>query len=151
MNKYKKGFTLIELLAVIVILALILLIAVPQITNQINRAKKDAFISTAKMILKQIDYDLASEDGTVEACNTNTPGTSADNCRKHYDLSTDYEISVSILEAEENAGKAEIVLTAATSGKFNGVIKEGDPITIEGTVSASASAANQITYIYDID
>lgn len=42
-----KGFTLIELLAVIVILAIILLIAVPIIGNIIEGAKKSAFQSSA--------------------------------------------------------------------------------------------------------
>ena len=36
----KNGFTLIELLAVIVILAIILVIAVPKISDTINNAKK---------------------------------------------------------------------------------------------------------------
>ncbi len=55
--KNRKGFTLIELLAVIVILAIILLIAVPQVTQIINKSKKDAFIASYKMVLKQIDYN----------------------------------------------------------------------------------------------
>lgn len=45
MNKKtnKKGFTLIELLAVIVVLALILILAVPSILNSMNNAKKKTF------------------------------------------------------------------------------------------------------------
>lgn len=45
MNKKvnKKGFTLIELLAVIVVLALIMVIAMPSILNAANSAKKKSF------------------------------------------------------------------------------------------------------------
>ncbi len=43
----KKGFTLIELLAVIVILAIILLIAMPIVLNVIGEARKGAFESSA--------------------------------------------------------------------------------------------------------
>lgn len=39
----RKGFTLIELLAVIVVLALILILAVPSILNSMNNAKKKTF------------------------------------------------------------------------------------------------------------
>jgi prepilin-type N-terminal cleavage/methylation domain-containing protein len=51
-----KGFTLIELLAVIIILAIILAIAVPSISNIINSSTKLAFESDAKMVLKSADY-----------------------------------------------------------------------------------------------
>ena len=39
--KKKKGFTLVELLAVIVILALLILIAVPNVIKIMNNAKKN--------------------------------------------------------------------------------------------------------------
>ncbi|MDD3241640.1 MAG: type II secretion system protein [Bacilli bacterium] len=43
----KKGFTLIEVLAVIVILGVIMVIAVPFVTGYIERSKKEAFKDTA--------------------------------------------------------------------------------------------------------
>ncbi|MDD3241466.1 MAG: tail fiber protein [Bacilli bacterium] len=49
LNKY--GFTLIELLAVIVILGVIMVIAIPFITGYIERSKKDAFDVSAYNIL----------------------------------------------------------------------------------------------------
>ena len=48
----KKGFTLIELLAVIVILAIILLIAMPIVLNVIGEARKGAFESSAYGLAK---------------------------------------------------------------------------------------------------
>lgn len=44
----KKGFTLIELLAVIVILGVIMVIAIPSVTGYITNSRKDSMISSAK-------------------------------------------------------------------------------------------------------
>ena len=55
--KDKKGFTLIELLAVIVILGMIMIIAVPKVYNSIISNKKKTFIINAKNIVRQLEYD----------------------------------------------------------------------------------------------
>ncbi len=62
--KNNKGFTLVELLAVIVILAIILAIAIPGIGGIINTAKKGAFESDVKMIIKGIE--LKELESTVD-------------------------------------------------------------------------------------
>ena len=61
MNK-EKGFTLIELLAVIVILGVIMLIAIPMVTSYIENAKKDAFLDNARMAIRQARNDMISQD-----------------------------------------------------------------------------------------
>jgi prepilin-type N-terminal cleavage/methylation domain-containing protein len=48
----RKGFTLIELLAVIIILGVIMLIAIPSVTKYIDNSKKNAYIDTAKELIK---------------------------------------------------------------------------------------------------
>ena len=53
--KKKRGFTLVELLAVIVILAVILIIAMPKISEVINNSKKASFEATAKTIASQAE------------------------------------------------------------------------------------------------
>lgn len=61
----KKGFTLIELLAVIVILAIILIIAIPSVTGLIDDAKKDSFLSTARMMKSSARLYSSTEESVV--------------------------------------------------------------------------------------
>ncbi len=50
-NKKKKGFTLIELLAVIIILGILMIIAIPSVTKYISDSRKSAYVDTAKEIV----------------------------------------------------------------------------------------------------
>ena len=50
-KKKKKGFTLIELLAVIIILGILMIIAIPSVTRYINDSRKEAYVDTAKEII----------------------------------------------------------------------------------------------------
>jgi len=58
----KKGFTLVELLAVIVILAIIILIAMPNVLSSMERARVNAFANEAMSMIRtaEVAYsDLA--------------------------------------------------------------------------------------------
>lgn len=57
----KKGFTLVELLAVLVILSIIMLIAVPSTLNVLDRNKKDSYISDAKKLITLAETKLRSD------------------------------------------------------------------------------------------
>ena len=48
--KKEKGFTLIELLAVVIILGVLMIIAIPSVSKYINDSKKNGYVSTAKGI-----------------------------------------------------------------------------------------------------
>ena len=58
----KKGFTLIELLAVIVILAILLGIAIPKVSQYINKSRKEAFIDTGQIFIESVRKDATSEE-----------------------------------------------------------------------------------------
>ncbi len=50
-KKVKTGFTLIELLAVIIILGILMIIAIPAVTSYISNSRKSAYITTAKNVI----------------------------------------------------------------------------------------------------
>ena len=60
--KKKNGFTLIELLAVIVILSLIALIAIPMIMNVIESSRKGAYEESLRNLIKATEYYETSEE-----------------------------------------------------------------------------------------
>ena len=49
--KKKNGFTLIELLAVIIILGILMIIAIPSVTRYISDSRKNAYVDTAKEVI----------------------------------------------------------------------------------------------------
>lgn len=62
MKKNKKGFTLVELLAVVVILGVLLIIAVPAITRVQKQAKQRSAKDGALMLVKAIETCSAISD-----------------------------------------------------------------------------------------
>ena len=70
----KKGFTLIELLAVIVILGIITVIAVPKILDIINKSRESASNSSIKLIKDAIKTQVASSDLTGPVFTKETDG-----------------------------------------------------------------------------
>ena len=67
--KNKKGFTLIELLAVIIILGLLMLIAIPSVTAYIDNSRKNSYIDTAKEYIKGATNFINS--GEIDAFDPN--------------------------------------------------------------------------------
>ena len=78
--KKKNGFTLIELLAVIIILGILMIIAIPSVTKYISDSRKNAYIDTAKEIIAGA-RNLVNE-GKLEMYDTNTTYYIPSNCIK---------------------------------------------------------------------
>jgi len=62
--KDKNGFTLVEILAVISILAIIIVIAMPKINSTISKNSNQMFLVSAKNVIRQLEY--SNEDFTRE-------------------------------------------------------------------------------------
>ena len=80
-NKKKNGFTLIELLAVIIIMAVLLMTALPAVTRSIANSKRKTFATNAKRFIDaartaMIDGDLSVATPGIQNASTTcqTPG-----------------------------------------------------------------------------
>ena len=133
----KKGFTLIELLAVIVVLAIVMVIATQKITDVINSSRSNAFISSYKMIVKQINTNIVADPNNI-IC------SSKDDCKKIYDISDDYDLSI------KSEGENYVIRLKVPSidGKLSGKFKNMD---LARYGDASKPNANKTAYSCDTD
>ena len=89
-KKAKKGFTLVELLAVITIMGILMLVAIPAVSRTIENSRRDTFMDTAKayinsdstswgnysnssLTLKSGKYNTSPSSGTWKVYNEDTP------------------------------------------------------------------------------
>ena len=83
-----KGFTLIELLAVIVIMGILMMVAIPSISRVIENSRKDTFVDIAKSYANAAKT-LWTADGlvcttTIDASNSSTVVSSATDDGDYY-------------------------------------------------------------------
>ena len=87
-GKNNKAFTLIELLAVIIILGVIMLIAIPSVTRYVSNSRKTSYIATAKRYIQ----------GARNIVN--------DSSSDLFDKDTTYYIPISCIKMESGEGKS---------------------------------------------
>ena len=140
--KNKKGFTLIELLAVIIILGILMIIAVPNILTTLSTAKQEAFLTQAQAIYKAAEqqYTIASMQGNNITCFSNNPAytDATEKEKRQLDLSS---ISASVsYRVELNPSRGRITYIRVTD------TGQGFSVT-RGTINSdSAVLQNSLTY-----
>ena len=126
-----KGFTLVELLATISLLAVLMMIAVPNIIGVVNRNKNKTYVEDAKKLVALAEYKVRSDpankptNGKYFCFSMETLGeaefdTTAPNGGK-YDADKSY---VKVTKGEDNALQYSVVLAEDKDGKFIGILNE---------------------------
>ena len=124
-KKVKKGITLVEFLAAIVILV----IAVPQIMNVIESARKGSIESTAKLIAEGAEREYTNRKILGKDTNIKCSDVSSMN-------SNDYG---SCVISFDNSGKATVKVTG--KGKFEGYTCNGNSTNMECVKSDTSEPA----------
>lgn len=120
----KKGFTLIEMLAVIVILGIILIVAIPQIQNQLANKKDEVNKATLQMIYDATEIYTASDPSTFQ---------------KLYNNETNRSVYCITLKELVDAGKLESPIKD---------FKTGDELNLSYQVRAITNKYNEFEYAF---
>ena len=143
----KKGFTLIELLAVIVILAILVMVAIPAVTKYLNAARQGTFADNAKSAISAVrndviikgnqndTYTLEKINGLLEKkLNTSPWGAkyAATSCVKVVTTNDKTEYSMCLIDEEGHGWKTALDenLIKDNSASING-LKDDEGNTIK--------------------
>lgn len=116
-----KGFTMVELLTVIIILAGIMIIAVPSYTSVSQNIKEKSLKNKADVITDSTlrFAKLHLIDDIKPAGNT---CTLEKNCCKYYDLYK-FVLEYGLYTSEDEDDEGSIVINPVTNTKLNGVVR----------------------------
>jgi prepilin-type N-terminal cleavage/methylation domain-containing protein/uncharacterized repeat protein (TIGR02543 family) len=105
----KKGFTLVELLAVVAILSLLVIIALPNVMSMFNNAKKNAFTTELKEIYKTAEQKWISDSvsGTSNVYYARVEGTPNGSCSSCQQLSLSGRSELYYMISFNNGGKVK--------------------------------------------
>ena len=130
----KRGFTLVELLAVITVLGLLLILAVPKVNSIINDSKKKTFLGEAQAVYrtaKMKALDLANEESggiiySKGSTKLDMKGNKLDYCAIVDETATITSITVSngtyIVSGDSNFMSLDV--TSVTNGNMNSFVCE---------------------------
>lgn len=147
----RKGFTLIELLAVIIVLALILVFAIPAVLNTSEKAQKKAFATYGRRVLTLAEEYIEAKklDGAVGpmAIKNGVDGFSLGSNDTEYKVCIDYDGSggykIYMYNNTYYIGTVENVTT--TSGATEAELKTTDSVHELNGGTITLSIANEAT------
>lgn len=127
-GKKKKGFTLVELMVVVGIIALLLLLVVPRLAGNTERARTRTFESNYRTLASDITVALVADDAATQLQNVATKATG--------------------LAGRPQGSAYNVVVTGGTSVTFNATLGNGGGYTLtfnpqEGTTTSSGTAEGQ--------
>lgn len=126
-----KGFTLVELLATISLLAVLMMIAVPNIIGVVNRNKNKTYVEDAKKLVALAEYKVRSDPAnkptngeyfcfSMETLGEGEFDSTAPNGGM-YDAKSSY---VKVTKGEDNALQYSVVLVENKNNKYTGILSE---------------------------
>lgn len=148
----ENGFTLIELLAVIVILGILMITAIPAVTKYINNSKKDTFADSALAYINSARYSLLNDEYNVTAPDT---GDSVCIPLKYVDIDKatkssyggGWDTDTSYVKARNENGK--VIYSIAIRDTKNYGTKDGAAID-ESILSTTAKRSNIVQSVAKI-
>ncbi len=122
MKKNNKGFTLAELLIVVAIIAVLVAIAIPVFTNQLERSREATDMANARSaygeLISKYLMDGASHTATIP-CKQTKDGWNFESGKIGSDITVSSASSSTAIQLPGGVGlKKNIVLTIATDGSI---------------------------------
>ena len=135
----KKGFTLVELIAVIAILSILLVMALPQVLELFNDSREGAFITQVQSI-----YRAAEEQYVSDQLSPNVGSTATRYCRDETNSNTEDDLTVSSdavyydIEFNSDGQVTKIIVSDGSKYSYTSTsnpVKIGDIKTIDGELA----------------
>ena len=155
--KNKKGFTLVELLAVVAILSLLVIIALPNIVSMFNEAKENSFLTECKQIYKTAQQEwmkdsmFETNDQVYTRCKTCTGKTLSLSGRKEIDFYVKVNKAGNIVKFYVTDGTyqyvhdGDLLITDITTAKEIASLPEDDIIKITTGGMSSGKTVKLVT------